>query len=85
MQQRNFVINNGLAGVFKQTIPLKLSTTVVQLNHRLANECTMHFSNCTASTLFILLVQTKNANMHQFNKILLGVAYPVECQAHFME
>ena len=31
MQQRNFVINDGLAGVFKQTIALKLSTTVVQV------------------------------------------------------
>ena len=39
MQQRNFiVINNGLTGVLKRTIALKLSTTVVQLNYQLAND-----------------------------------------------
>jgi hypothetical protein len=29
MQERNFVIKDGIIGVFKQTIALKLSTTVV--------------------------------------------------------
>jgi hypothetical protein len=69
MQQRNFVVNDGLAGEFKHTIALKLSTTVVQLNHRLANECIMYCSSYTASTLFNLLVLLLAAS--SANKIML--------------
>ena len=85
MQQRNFVINDGLAGVFKQTIALKLSTTVVQLiiDSQMSAQCTVVI---VLPVPFLLYwYKQNNANTHQFNKILLDVAYPVECRAHFTE
>ena len=63
MQQRNFVINDGLTGVFKHTIPLKLSTTVVQLNHRLSNECLMHCNSTRIILLVLLLAASANKIM----------------------
>jgi hypothetical protein len=83
MQQRNFVINDGLAGVFKQTIALKLSTTVVQLiiDSQMSAQCTV----VIVLPVPFLLYWYKQNNATSSIKILLDVAYLVECWAHFTE